>query len=310
MGNAGRVLMIPKGDYNAATTYEMLDFVYYQGRSYVCKQTSTGNAPTNTTYWQALTGDASAEIQALTNYVANNNVKNFLPVTAQTQTKNGLTFTVNNDGSVTVTGTASAQTDFAIGSVTLKDGQGYVLSGCPSGGSTTTYRLNLRDYGSDIGSGYEVTAVSTTLSTDVYIRFNSGFAISGSLVFKPMITDANIPDSDYAHYQPYAKTNVELTQDVSDVLPIVGDAIEITTTESFANLKNGITYKFSTSDTGNPFSGYNVAVKVAKVASTSGVQIAYKVVSSANTELDLLAIRPCLGGTYGAWRKFSGVIPA
>ena len=67
MGNAGRVLMIPKGEYNSATTYGMLDFVYYQGRSYVCKQTSTGNVPTNTTYWQALTGDASAEIQALTN---------------------------------------------------------------------------------------------------------------------------------------------------------------------------------------------------------------------------------------------------
>ena len=42
MGNDGRVLMIPKGEYNSATTYEMLDFVYYQGRSYVCKQTSTG----------------------------------------------------------------------------------------------------------------------------------------------------------------------------------------------------------------------------------------------------------------------------
>ena len=69
MGNAGRVLMIPKGDYNAATTYEMLDCVYYNGRSYVCKQTSTGNLPTNTTYWQVMTPDSSAEIQALTNEV-------------------------------------------------------------------------------------------------------------------------------------------------------------------------------------------------------------------------------------------------
>ena len=50
--SAGRVLIIPKGEYNASTTYSMLDLVTYQGSSYVCKQTSTGNLPTNTTYWQ------------------------------------------------------------------------------------------------------------------------------------------------------------------------------------------------------------------------------------------------------------------
>ena len=50
--SAGRVLIIPKGEYNASTTYSMLDLVTYHGSSYVCKQTSTGNLPTNTTYWQ------------------------------------------------------------------------------------------------------------------------------------------------------------------------------------------------------------------------------------------------------------------
>ena len=52
--SAGKVLMIPKGDYNAAETYTMLDVVSYQGKSYVAKQTTTGNAPTNTTYWQLM----------------------------------------------------------------------------------------------------------------------------------------------------------------------------------------------------------------------------------------------------------------
>lgn len=66
MTNAGRVLLIPRGDYNAATTYTMLDVVYYQGRSYVCKQTSTGNLPTNTTYWQAMT-EADADKMNVTN---------------------------------------------------------------------------------------------------------------------------------------------------------------------------------------------------------------------------------------------------
>lgn len=66
MTNAGRVLLIPRGDYNAATTYTMLDVVYYEGRSYVCKQTSTGNLPTNTTYWQAMT-EADADKMNVTN---------------------------------------------------------------------------------------------------------------------------------------------------------------------------------------------------------------------------------------------------
>lgn len=52
--SAGRVLMIPKGEYDATATYTMLDVVSYQGKSYVAKQTTTGNAPTNTTYWQLM----------------------------------------------------------------------------------------------------------------------------------------------------------------------------------------------------------------------------------------------------------------
>lgn len=52
--SAGKVLMIPTGEYDATATYTILDVVLYQGKSYVAKQTTTGNAPTNTTYWQLL----------------------------------------------------------------------------------------------------------------------------------------------------------------------------------------------------------------------------------------------------------------
>ncbi|MBR4794279.1 MAG: hypothetical protein IK038_14395 [Bacteroidaceae bacterium] len=43
---------MPKGDYNAATTYELLDLVTYQNSSYIAKGTTTGNLPTDYTYWQ------------------------------------------------------------------------------------------------------------------------------------------------------------------------------------------------------------------------------------------------------------------
>jgi len=51
---AGRVLMLFKGDYDSSVTYNSLDVVLYQGLSYVAKGTTTGNAPSNTTYWQKL----------------------------------------------------------------------------------------------------------------------------------------------------------------------------------------------------------------------------------------------------------------
>lgn len=228
MGNAGRVLMIPKGEYNAATTYEMLDFVYYNGRSYVCKQTSTGNVPTNTTYWQALTGDASAEIQALTNEVHGNwseGGKNLLQNIATTQEKNGVTFTVNSDGTVTANGTSTSTIDIKVAEGIFENGKSYILSGCPSGGSTNTYMLyngNANQI-ADTGNGKEFT-YSSSLGNFVFIGIRSGVTLN-NLVFKPMLTLATTPDSDYAHYQPYAKTNVELTQDVTPVNAIASVSV-------------------------------------------------------------------------------------
>ena len=52
--SAGRVLLIPRGTYDANVTYTPLDVVKYGVSSYVCKAETTGNVPTNTTYWQVL----------------------------------------------------------------------------------------------------------------------------------------------------------------------------------------------------------------------------------------------------------------
>lgn len=61
MVSAGRVLIMPKGAYDATVTYSMLDLVSYNGSSYIAKTSTTGNLPTNTTYWQlsAYGGNAS-----------------------------------------------------------------------------------------------------------------------------------------------------------------------------------------------------------------------------------------------------------
>ena len=68
--SAGRVLLIPKGDYNASATYSALDVVVYNHDSYVAKKSTKGNLPTNTTYWQPLTngyGEIASLKETLTN---------------------------------------------------------------------------------------------------------------------------------------------------------------------------------------------------------------------------------------------------
>ena len=50
----GKVTIVPKGAYDAGTTYQKLDVVTYSGSSYMALQETTGHAPTSTTYWELL----------------------------------------------------------------------------------------------------------------------------------------------------------------------------------------------------------------------------------------------------------------
>lgn len=54
--------------------------------------------------------------------------ENFLPITANTQTVNGITFTINSDKKITVKGTSTASANIILGSVTLHKGT-YTVSG-------------------------------------------------------------------------------------------------------------------------------------------------------------------------------------
>ena len=51
--NIGNLSFTHKGDYASGTTYAKNDVVYYStnGNAYIAKQNTTGNVPTNATYW-------------------------------------------------------------------------------------------------------------------------------------------------------------------------------------------------------------------------------------------------------------------
>lgn len=149
-----------------------------------------------------------AEIGVLANQGSKNLLRNVNPA-GGTEIRT-VQFTVNTDGSVdidvgTVTG-GNADLHININAETgLMVGESYVLSGCPSGGSASGYRLNISGKGADTGDGLSFTYEGGQI--DVYIRISSGYVVAEPVTFRPMIRRAEITDDSF---QPYAPTNREL----------------------------------------------------------------------------------------------------
>lgn len=143
--------------------------------------------------------------------------KNLLPYPFyhKTRTQNGITFTDNGDGTVTVNGTASGSITTLNGrSISaefilrhaqpypeLQRGETAYLSGCPAGGSANTYFLR------DVNTGHEDRGAGTSKLThysdgafaSIKILIVEG-TVCDNVVFKPMITRSKTA---YADWTPY-----------------------------------------------------------------------------------------------------------
>ena len=102
---------------------------------------------------------------------------------------NGLTFTTNSDGVITINGTASASTFISIASPALVVGTRYRLSGCPTGGGSGKYMLYARNLSTqvdsyDYGNGVVFTAAEG--SYDILIVIYVGNTVN-NLQFTPTI---------------------------------------------------------------------------------------------------------------------------
>lgn len=133
--------------------------------------------------------------------------KNLLDNTATTKISNGITFTVNSDGTVLVDGTndTSANSSLVINRYDLSPGT-YILNGCPSGGASNTYRLAIQETGSysilgsiDIGNGSGEFTIDTTTNVQIAIFIQKGLMVN-NLLFKPMLRKATIADDTYEQY--------------------------------------------------------------------------------------------------------------
>lgn len=133
--------------------------------------------------------------------------KNLLDNTATTKISNGITFTVNSDGTVLADGTndATANSSLVINRYDLSPGT-YILNGCPSGGASNTYRLAIQETGSysilgsiDIGNGSGEFTIDATTNVQIAIFIQKGLTVN-NLLFKPMLRKATIADDTYEQY--------------------------------------------------------------------------------------------------------------
>lgn len=136
---------------------------------------------------------------------------NLLENTATSQTINGVTFTVNDDGSVTANGTATKNINFAISELPNLPNENLILSGCKDG-STSTYLLSYTNYVDfayfDVGKGIEISKFDYALypNAKVQIQIYEGTVLN-NVVFYPMIRKASVKND---RYMPYGKGSVEV----------------------------------------------------------------------------------------------------
>lgn len=121
--------------------------------------------------------------------------KNKVMVTLDPKVINGLDFDVTYDAKISVQGTSSvSNAETKIGDVEMQAGT-YILSGCPSGGSQSTYCLKIVVNGTsyyDTGSGVSFT-ITENEEAELYFCYTT--SISYNLTLEPMVRASTSNDT-------------------------------------------------------------------------------------------------------------------
>ena len=173
----------------------------------------------DSTYEPYTGGISSPNPQYPQDIVVSGESYNLLYKKATSQTLNGVTFTVNEDGSVTANGKSNGNSTLVITNVFVGTGNKVILSGCPSGGGDSKYAIALAEVGTTtrVASDYgnEVEYVANKDYYDIRIIVWSGLT-ANNLTFKPMIRKASVKND---RYMPYGKGSVEVTSYGKNLLP-------------------------------------------------------------------------------------------
>lgn len=188
--NAGRVAMVPKGEWSLSTAYVRLDVVSYHGSSYVCKEDCTGQNPsTATTYWQLLSSglDPTVDTLAAKHYEGST-------LTAETsisaagvisKTASGVTKTFNlpaESGTLALASQVEAKQDTLVSGTNIKTVNGVSVVG--SGDVSTTLVATV----TESNGAY----TSDKLFSELNAAFNAGISVYASYmgVRVPMVASS------------------------------------------------------------------------------------------------------------------------
>lgn len=233
--------------------------------------------------------------------------KNLLKLTATTKTVNGVTYTVNADGSITANGTATENAQITISDINLTIGKSYTLTGCPTGGSSETYRLyglekeTWTGAGSDTGGGVTFTAKKSPTTYRIVVY--AGKTVT-NLTFYPMLRYAEIQDDTYEPYKPSVQAQIDA---LTNMLFGLGEAIP-----NSANLNDykdaGVFYVASSGEAATiqnvPLAGAGFRMEVKYTSGKSRcIQMLYY-----NSMVSLIYVRSFGTNGWGSWYKLNAEV--
>lgn len=162
--------------------------------------------------------DIRSNIAALINDTAKNRLNVF---ETASQTINGIAWTINADGTVTANGTATANSFLYLipNNSNITFNEETVISGCPAGGSASTYEIQVAMQG---GTTYHDYGNGEFIPFDYVYRYfvccvRNGYT-ANNLIFRPMICDS----WKYVHtplFVPYSPTNAEIMSIIRSLHP-------------------------------------------------------------------------------------------
>jgi hypothetical protein len=179
----GKIKMVWRGAYNNSTAYTPDDVVSSGGTSYICILASTGNAVTNTTYWNVLAegGDVASTLttQGDVLFRDGSGLQRLAKGTA------GQALTMNSGATAPEWGTISSGTysvhafdEYQYGSNVSHSGQTDYID--IAGGNTVTFTPTSTDDLIQFNHHNQIYAGSSASGADVYINFGTSSTLGSS----------------------------------------------------------------------------------------------------------------------------------
>ena len=151
----------------------------------------------NPGYWNYLNPEMGTVVN-----VPPEGAKNLLIIDPEDQEQNGVTFTVNEDHTITLNGTNTGEGfNFSLGKLSMPDGNYIMTDGAPVPGVNMYVWCNQLEETAAFGSNEKFEVVNKSTSYHCGIRIDSGVALDDVVIY-PMIRNSG-DDS----YEPYFEPN-------------------------------------------------------------------------------------------------------